>query len=456
MRLFSLVRRPVSQVVALLPVGLAVALAASPNAGALEANPPQTASSTAQAPSNPTGSLSLRDAVSVALLQNPDLSSFAWEVRAREARALQAGRFSNPVLGVLAEDLGARPRIGDTLGRIQPQTTIELSQLIELGGKRSARQRLAATQRDLASRDFEAVRLDVLTRVAQTFVDVLAGQEAMALAQEARGTAEQVHKAVSLRVEAGVVSPIEETKAGVALSAARIEADKARRALDTHRASLAALWGSSEALFESATGDLGVLPPVPALSDLRARLSKNPDLARWATEVAQREATVSLESSKRWPDLTLTAGYRRFREIDSRAFLIGASIPLPLFDRNRDGIEEARSRVSRALAEKRSAEARLAAALVTAHSALNSAKEEIAAIEATVLPGAQSAFSAIEEGYRLGKFGILDVLDAQRILAGARSQRLRALSQFHQAAASVERLVGQPIEETVVSPAPVQ
>ncbi len=456
MRLFSLVRRPVSRVVVLLRAGLAASLVASPHASALGADPPQSASSPAQAPSNPTGSISLRDAVSVALLQNPDLSSFAWEIRAREARALQAGRFSNPVLGVLAEDLGARPRIGDTLGRIQPQTTIELSQLIELGGKRSARQRLAATQRDLASRDFEAVRMDVLTRVAQTFVDVLTGQEAMALAQEARGTAEQVHNAVSLRVEAGVVSPIEETKAGVARAAARIEADKARRSLDTHRTNLAALWGSNEARFESATGDLGVLPLVPPLSDLRALLSNNPDLARWATEVAQREAAVSLESSKRWPDLTLTAGYRRFKEIDSRAFLIGASLPLLLFDRNRDGIEEARSRVNRAFADQRSTEARLSTALVAAHNALNIAKEEITAIEATVLPGAQSAFSAVEEGYRLGKFGILDVLDAQRTLAGARSQRLRALSEFHQAKARVERLIGRPLAEIVVSQAPLQ
>ena len=148
MRLFSLVRRPVPRVVALLPVGLAVSLVASPNVGALEANPPQTASSTAQAPSNPTGSLSLRDAVSVALLQNPDLSSFAWEVRAREARALQAGRFSNPVLGVLAEDLGARPRIGDTLGRIQPHRLEVAGGEIALGSRESLTRRSFATQLD--------------------------------------------------------------------------------------------------------------------------------------------------------------------------------------------------------------------------------------------------------------------------------------------------------------------
>src|SRR5215213_7860950 len=40
---------------------------------------------------NPTGPLSLRDAVSLALLHNPELAAFAWEIRVQEARTLQAG-----------------------------------------------------------------------------------------------------------------------------------------------------------------------------------------------------------------------------------------------------------------------------------------------------------------------------------------------------------------------------
>ncbi len=396
---------------------------------------------------NPTGPITLRDALGLALTQSPDLSSFAWETRAREARVLQAGRFANPSLGILAEDLGMDVSATSSLAAIQRQTTVQLSQLVELGGKRGARRDVATAQRDLATMDYEAARLDLLTRVAESFVDVVSAQEAVALATNTLEIAQRLHEAIAARVAAGVVSPLEETKSGVGLALARIEATKAGRALETSRVQLAASWGSHEARFERADGDLAILTAPPSLSDLRTLLAKNPDLARWASEVAEREAVSVFENSKRWPDITLTAGYRRFAETPDRAWLVGASIPLPIFDRNRDGVEEARSRLNKARDEQRAVEARLNAALVAAHTGVTSAFDEVAAIETTVLPGAQTAFDGTEEGYRAGKFSLLDLLDAQRSLVNVKTQRLRALGDLHKASARLERLIGRPLAE---------
>lgn len=405
---------------------------------------------------NPTGRISLRDALALALMQSPELATFAWELRAREARILQAGRPPNPVLNTLVEDLGGRTRFTSAEGVIQPQTTIQLSQLIELGGKRAARQKFAAFSRDLAAWDYEAARIDVLTRVTEVYLDVLASQQAVALTEQVTSVVEQVQQTVGLRVAAGVVSPIEQTKADVALAAVRIESDRARRSLDADRRRLAALWGSSSARFESAAGDLTVLPPVPAFDELQERLSQNPGLARWAAEISQREAALAVERSKRVPDVTVSAGYRRFTEIDSNAFLIGGSIQLPVLDRNRAGIGEASDRVSKAYEEQRAAQARVTAMLAEAYRALSSAKDEVTALASNVLPGARSAFEAVGEGYRLGKFGYLEVLDAQRTLVSAGGQYLRALSDYHKAAAEVERLIGAPLADAASLPAGIK
>jgi outer membrane protein, heavy metal efflux system len=62
-----------------------------------------------------------------------------------------------------------------------------------------------------------------------------------------------------------------------------------------------------------------------------------------------------------------------------------------------------------------------------------------------VLPGAQRAFDAASEGYRQGKFGFLEVLDAQRTLFEARGRYLEALAAYHKAVAEVERLIGEPL-----------
>lgn len=396
---------------------------------------------------NPADTLALRDAVALALLHSPDLAAFAWETRAREARTLQAGRLPNPVVGVLAEDLGASKLASGTGSQpvVQPQTTLQLSQLIELAGKRTARQRLAARTRDLAAWDYEAARIDVLTQVTRAFIDVLVAQEMVALTAQTTQLVEQVQQSVGARVVAGMVSPIEETKAQLALATARVESNRALRLLDNSRGRLAAYWGSPEAQFQSAVGNLNVVPEMPSLAALRTRLSENPDLARWAVEISQRQAAVDVERSRRMPDVTLTAGYRRLNDLGGNAYIVGASLPLPLFDRNSGATEEAESRMAKAYEERRSAEARASAALAEAYRILASAHQEVIALRETVLPGSQQTFELVSEGYRLGKFGYLDVLDAQRTLIAAGGQYLRAVSDYHKAVADVERLIGAPL-----------
>lgn len=393
-----------------------------------------------------TGQVSLREAVALALLHNPGLAAFAWETRAREAAILQAGRPPNPALSVVAEDIGASGQTGTAGPLVQPQTTIQLSQVIELGGKRAARRQLATVNRDLASWDYEAARIDVLTDVSHAFTAVLAAQETVALTDETTRLVEQVQQSVGARVVAGVVSPIEETRATVALAAVRVDAARARRALEAGRTRLALLWGSPTSVFTTAVGDLkAVPPPLPPLQDVTARIAESPELARWAAEMSQRQAALAVERSKRVPDLSIAAGYRRFEDIDSHAFVVATSIALPFFDRNRGGIEEARSRVAKAHEEGRAVQARVAAALASAYAALASAHDEVTALREAVLPGSRQTFDAVTEGYRLGKFGYLDVLDAQRTLIGADSQYLRALADYHKAVADVERLIGAPL-----------
>lgn len=404
---------------------------------------------------NPTGTVSLRDAVALALLHNPELAAFAWETRALEARILQAGRPPNPTLDVLIEDFGAGRVPGENRDQpVQPQTTLQLSQLIELGGKRTARQRLAERDRDLAEWDYETARIRVLTEVSRAYTDVLAAQETVALSDQATRLVTQVQENVAARVAAGVVSPIEETRANVALAAVRAEAARARRMLDASRARLALLWGSPPS-FTSVVGDLKAEPaPLPDNSVLAAMLAQSPELARWAAELSQREAALALERSRRAIDVAVSAGYRRYTTVDSNAFVVGAAIPLPVFNRNKGGIEEARLRLAKTHEERRAAEARVAAQLADAYAALATAHDEITILRSAVLPGAQQAFDAVTEGYRLGRFGLLDVLDAQRTLISAGSQYLRALSDYYKAVANVERLIGAPLPAGTSLPPP--
>lgn len=279
-----------------MPVGVALAMALvwgpcgagpvgsgpgpSGERGSDDRAPPASSMDPAEPIAEPTGHLTLREVLALALKASPELAPFSREIRAREAAVLQARLFPNLNLSVTAENLG-NAVLKDIDG---PQTTVSLSQLILLGGKRGRGIEVAGLDRDLAAWDYETKRMDVLTRVAQAFVDVLRAQEGLALANDLVALAERVVEAVSARVRAGQVSPVEESRARVTLASVRIDKARAARELEAARKRLGASWGSTTPRFKTAQGKLDQVLPIPTLEELIRRLTQNPDLARWATE----------------------------------------------------------------------------------------------------------------------------------------------------------------------------
>jgi len=408
----------------------------------------------AAAKAEPKGALGLREALALALMQNPELAAFSWDIRAAEATALQEGLPPNPELALEVENVGGTGAARSFRGA---ETTLSLGQAIELGGKRLKRFRAAALKADLAGWDYEAKRLDVLTETTKAFVDVLAGQQQVALREDQARAADQTLAIISERVKGGKVSPVEALRAKADLATSRIELEQARRELEALRARLAASWGSKASHFQTVEGPFEQVAAIPPVEQFERFLTQNPDLARWAVEMAQRRAAIAREESKAIPDVTLSGGVRYSKETEDTTLVVGVSVPLPLFNRNQGSIREARYGLAKATEERRAAEVKVHAALTETCQALASALNQSTSLKSDVLPAAQSAFDAAREGYRQGKMTYLDVLDAQQKLFEAKGQYVKALAGYHKAAADLERLIGQSLtapQPQVSSPKP--
>jgi cobalt-zinc-cadmium efflux system outer membrane protein len=391
----------------------------------------------------PRGILRLDDALAATLLRSPELAAEAYEVRAREAALVQAGARPNPTLSVELEDFAGS---GDFQGVDSAQTTLLLGQLVELGGKRAVRVALATAERDLASWDYETRRIDVLARTAGAFVDVLAAQERHRLAEDALGLARGMQRVVSSRLRAGAGSPAEEVRATVRVDVASVELEHTEHELATARQALAASWAAEQALFERAEGDLEQLPVVPSKEDLAQWIDASPAVVRWQTELAQREARRGRARSARVPDLAVFAGPRRLSGPDETALVVGVSVPLPIWDRNRGAIAEAEERVAQASAENRAARIRTVAEAEAARVGLQASSEEAELLRTRVIPGTERAVALLQRGYESGRFSHLEVVDAERVRLETREQYLRALTEAHHSAQQIERLTGVPLE----------
>lgn len=402
------------------------------------------------------GGLTLRNAMQLALQRNPELAAFAKEMRALEGVTLQVGLLRNPELSVNVENVGnAQPLRGGvnsnegvTQEVVQQISTLRVYQLIELGGKRAARVTAASLGQEVAGKDFETRRVELIARVANVFIEVLSGQERLRLAEESSQLAQKVVNTVARRVQAGKVPPIEETRAGVALSTTRIELVQAQRDLATSRKRLTLLWGNPSPQFSKALGDLGLLVTLPSFEKLADRVLASPMALRSIKNLEQRKAILEVQRTRRIPDVTLSAGAVHHAQLGGTTGVVSMMLPMPFFDRNQGNLQEAYQRVDKAIDEQVATDLRLKTELAQAYESLSAAQNEITVLNSEILPAAKSAFEVTNKGYELGKFGYLEVLDTQRTLFQNQVLYVRALANYQRLINELERLIAGPVDDT--------
>lgn len=377
--------------------------------------------------------LTLEQALELATTRSPSLAAASKEIAATEGALRQAGLRRNPELSTSVEDLRAQTRT----------TTATVGIPFELGGKREARVAAAERAKDVAVGDLALVRAELRSRVIGSYFTVLVAQERTKLSASSAEIARRAADAVGKRVAAGKISPVEETRARVDQANAQLEATEASAELQTAKFSLAVLLGDSAPRFDQVSGDASTLPKRPALTALLDQLENSPSLTISRLELERRRALVDVERTKAKPDVVVSLGAKRVNEQGLTQAVVGIAIPLPVFDRNQGSILEALRRSEKASDELEANRLRLVAELQEASNRLFVARTSLQTLQDTVLPSAEQAYDAASKGLEAGKFGFLEVLDAQRSLLQARARYLNTLAGAYQAAAVIDRIVGR-------------
>lgn len=379
------------------------------------------------------GSLTLGQAVRRALRFSPVVQAAEIEIEAKQAEAYQAGLRPNPAIAGDVQNVGEEDQ----------ESTIELAQVFELGGKRLKRRRASELDVDVAGWDLEAARLRVASDTAQAFVDVLASQERIAILDDLQSVAEKLTRAVAERVKAGKGSPVETQRVQIEGARAKAELRAETTLLSASKRRLAINWGAQNADFSVAKGEIGSVNSVPSIEQVSFYLNSNPEIARWATEMTRRRAVLALARAYAVPDLTLGAGARRVEENSETGAVVSLSIPIPLFNRNQGNIAAAHTRILKGERESLAAKTIVSGVLLEAYGRLAAAAEKLKGLEKEILPAAREVYQASIEGYSAGKFDLLSVLDAQRTLFSTRLEIVNARAEFQKAKVQIEALIGR-------------
>lgn len=393
-------------------------------------------------PGAPLPGLTLNEALTRTLKESPMLLAFSREVKAREFEARQAGLRPNPELSVEVENVAGS---GDFSGTDGAETTVRINQLFELGGKRARRQEVGRLEQELAEREYEIARTNAISETTERFIAVLAAQKRLLLAGEQVELTKRVLQTVEDRIATGKTAVIEKVRFQTLVAEARLRQSKARQELMAARQALASVWGSEEVDFATAQGPLDTVQRVPDWSELTSSLVHSPETALRKSASKRASRILALEQANRIPDLTFSLGAKNDQDTGDNSLVAEVSIPLPIFDRNQGTIAAARARKVKAEDEARSAQLQLRAGLAMVWQKVHAAYSEVDVLRKEILPAIRQTFDAVAYGYQAGKYGFLEVLDAERTLFEAKSRYVDALTAYHQAVSELERLLGQKI-----------
>ncbi len=387
------------------------------------------------------GPLTLRQALQQVANGSPRLDIADRNIGMAEGRRQQANKLPNPTVGIEVDNFA--PGNSENVGGAE--TTLMLSQLIELGGKRDARVSAALGDADAMRWEKDAARLELLSETTLAFVEALQVQRRIQILERQAATLEKLVPLMQRRVDAGASSPSEVTRTQTAVGMTRLERERARLAFAVARRDLGALMGRDTPDFTAVTGDLNRLVRPVALDLLIKAIDDNPQLMRWTAIRAQRDGELLVARLKPIPDVTASLGWRYYSDTGQSAIRLGVSMPFPVLDRNRGGIAEAQENSRKVHAERATNRLALIAVVAKAHDTANNQLQQLDLIRKTILPAARQTYATIEAGYGQGRFTVLEILDAYRAVADAELMEHEALTSFHSAVATIEGLTASPV-----------
>ena len=377
--------------------------------------------------------LSITDVVAMATANSPRLRGAASGLARTTANARTARAYTNPSLEVYAGRQYSRPiPTPGVPGLLQHYAAY---QTIEIPKERRARLAIALSAIESGRYGQQGLELDVVAAAKNAFYTVLRRREEVGQAQENLQLVEDLRRGVQVEVNVGEKGRLELTRAEAETARARFAVRSAQLELAN---SIALLRVAIAAPADASLDPQGTLEPrltLAPLPELRDRVfATHPSLKQGEADRNTARATLKEEQALRIPRPIAFAEFEN--QPDLRYWRAGVTVPIPLFDRRRGQIAESKALISQSGALLNQRRLELASSLERAYEQYQLADQQATSLESGELLAAESAVNGAKAAYRFGERGLVEVLDAQRVLQVVRGDLVDA--QFARQAARVD------------------
>jgi cobalt-zinc-cadmium efflux system outer membrane protein len=367
--------------------------------------------------------LSLEDALALAKAHNPRLQAAAARTAQSSARIQTAKEYSNPHAQVLEGHQSARDVANPGAPGLLQHFSV--AQPLEIPAERRERLHIAQLARSSSEFAEQNEQLDVVADVKRAFYKALRQKEEVQHARENLALVKELLRRVATEVQVGEKGRLELTRAEAEKARASFMVRSAQIHMTDAIAALRAVIAAPPDELLNPEGKLEKPPQLPSLADLRKEmLAHHPLLEESQADLLKSKATLRHERTLRIPEPELYAEYEN--QPDLNFWRVGATVSLPLWNHRRGQIANAQAAISENTARIDQARFELTAELERAYEEYQLADQQVTSLEAGSLHEAESAVNAAMAAYHYGERGILEVLDAQRVLQSVRGDLLDA------------------------------
>jgi cobalt-zinc-cadmium efflux system outer membrane protein len=370
------------------------------------------------------------DALRLFLEESPQAQKVPLIVQSIGAELRVDARVSNPDVAYQVEDAAG---VRDEFLTIQQELPItgRLGLLRESADAASSAAGLAA------ERDLEAAAY----ALRASFYEVVYRDSVFERLQRGAGLLDRVVDILAQREREGEGSGYDLLRAEQELAEIGIATAEAEAALSVARSRFGSFFDPALRMEAAALeGDLQSTDAIPEPDEAIERaLSKRADLRALLVEAERRDLERRAARRRRFPEPTVTAGWKRTEGLglEDTGFIASLTVPLPIFDRGQVTLARASADRQRAELEteirKREIRAEVLASLARERAARQAAQRHGKDIEQRAGELRRIAQLAYDEGEN----GILELLDAHRTSLG---MELRALAvQYEAKSAEIDR-----------------
>jgi cobalt-zinc-cadmium efflux system outer membrane protein len=384
-------------------------------------------------------SLKLDQAVSRSLASAPLLQARSAELQATSERAR---RESLPAPYYLSADIENVAGGGALSGTDAAEVTLRVGRTLELGGKRAAREALGSAETSLREHELAVTRGAISDLATRRFIEVLADQHRLRLAQDIVALAEATRREVSRFVESARNAESDLRIAEISLADAELEREHAEHELASARVTLASTWGSWQPEFEQVDGELFSLPEAGSLARWQSRVADAPALRRRQLELGITGARRAVARASASPDVNLSLGVRRLEAFDDNGLVLGASLPLGNRSRSRLAQSAAEADAGALAGYQQDDLADTHQRLFESHQELIHARTEYTTVSQQMVPKAEQALALVQQGFERGRLPLTTLLQAQRSLFELRRRSVDAAARYHEILSGLRLIAG--------------